>query len=385
MNKIIIESKKKVLLVASVYSHFTAFHVPYIKFLQSIGYEVWIASNHSKRVNTAKTELEEEGAKCIDIDLPRSPFTIKTIEGLSQIIKLLKSHDFSMIHVHTPNAAFITRLANFFSEKIPLIYTAHGFHFYKGAPLINWLIYFPLEYIAKYWTDRVITINYEDYYRALKMGYNEGSVKYVHGVGVEEDNLILNEDDKKNFKHTLGLNNDSVVISYIAEINNNKNHRFLIRNWTKIKEQIPEAVLLLIGDGNLRSEIENMIIRDDLRDIYLLGYRKDVNKILRISDIVSLLSRREGLPKSIMEAMENKLPCVVTDTRGLRDLITHNSNGYVIELEDDNGLINAFVDLLKDQSLRKKMGNSAFKRVQPYLIKNVLNEYIEIYNEILID
>ncbi|MFC5604804.1 glycosyltransferase family 4 protein [Sporosarcina koreensis] len=373
----------RVLFVASIFGHITAFHIPFIKLLKSKGYEVWVACNKSKSNSMPERDLENLGVKCITIDFTRSPFTLKTIKALSQLRHLLKYNDFNLIHVHTPTAALLTRFINSRVKKNPIIYTAHGFHFFRGAPLRNWFIYFPLERMAAKWTNKIITINKEDYKRAKKIFKQSRVVSYVQGVGVESFIKNWDKEEKITFKKGLGIPDDSIVITYIAEINKNKNHYFLLRNWKEIKKSCPKSVLLIVGDGNKRTGVEQFILDEQLVDVHLLGYRNDIDKILEITDVVTLLSYREGLPKSIMEAMAAGLPCVVSDTRGLRDLITDGHNGYVIPHNDDSLLIRTFVTLLNDESLRHKLGKASLLSVEPYKLENVLKEYEIVYNEIL--
>lgn len=370
----------KILFVASVYRHFTTFHIPYMKYLQSRGYDIYAAAANDE---LRKNELTKMGFTCVDVPFTRIPFSRANLEAHSILKTLFKKTSFNLVHVHTPVAALLTRIAFRYSSSGEMIYTAHGFHFYKGASFLNWLIYYPLERLAAYWTDHLITINEEDYERALKMGFRENSVHYVHGVGVEPVENPSSEEDKKILKHRLGISKNAVVISYVAEINQNKNHIFLLRNWKKIKDRSPRASLLIIGDGELRYKIEKYVKEHSLKDIHILGFRHDITELLGITDIVSLLSHREGLPKSIMEAMASSIPCIVSDTRGLRDLITSNESGFVIPQGNDELLVESFVTLLNSDKLRKTMSVTAFSSVEPFRIENVLKEYIEIYNDVL--
>lgn len=351
-----------------------------MKYLQSKGYEVWAAGSVDALV---REELNGLGFKCIDISFSRSPLNKGNLNACRKLKMLFQKEDFALVHVHTPVAALLTRIAFRHSKNGEVLYTAHGFHFYKGASLLNWLIYYPLERLAARWTDKLITINNEDYSRALKMGFSKGSVRYVHGVGVEPADMELTVEAKQSLKHSLGISDGAVVISYVAEINKNKNHLFLLKNWKQIKEKCPTAVLLLIGEGDMKVELVKLIANDQLKDIHLLGYRNDVNELLQITDIVGLLSHREGLPKSIMEAMAASIPCVVSDTRGLRDLISNDRSGYVVPHGDDTSLVESFVSLLNEKEKRRTMGAAAFREVEPYRLENVLQEYITIYDDVL--
>ncbi|GKW45322.1 glycosyltransferase family 4 protein [Planococcus sp. NCCP-2050] len=370
----------RVLFVASIYRHLEFFHIPFMLLLKSKGYEVYAAAASD---TFSRKELLKHGIPCYDIPFARSPLNAQNLKALRELKTLIKEEDFDLIHVHTPVASLLTRFAYKKYGNGKIIYTAHGFHFYKGAPLLNWLLYYPAEKSVVKWTDALITINNEDYNRALNMGYKKENVYLVHGVGVEQNSLDEEVFDKKLYKQNLGLKENDLIISYIAEINENKNHRYLIGNWNKIKLKVPNSVLLIIGDGVLKEELEKKILAEEIEGIIFLGQRNDVNKLLQITDILSLLSYREGLPKSIMEAMINKVPCIVSNTRGLRDLIIHNENGYVVNQNKNEELVNAFIKLLKDENTRRTMGEKSKEFIQPYLLKNVLEEYEEIYDEVL--
>ncbi|WP_374963855.1 glycosyltransferase family 4 protein [Lysinibacillus sp. RS5] len=370
--------KMKVLFVASVYRHLTAFHIPYIKYFQSQGYEVWAAGTGL----ADKEILEKYQVKCVDIPFSRSPLSLKNIDALNVLKRLFHKEKFELVHVHTPVASILTRAAFRKSNYGKIIYTAHGFHFFKGAPKLNWLIYFTAEKIAAKWTDHLITINEEDYQNAQNLLPSE-KISYVHGVGVEFEHEFLTENEKKHFKKQLGLSDKTIVISYIAELNNNKNHQFLLRNWERLKQENPLIELLVIGNGEKENDLKKYVEKENLLGIHFLGFRRDVLKLLQVSDVVALLSHREGLPKSIMEAMVVGIPCVVTNTRGLRDLIQSNKNGFVVNHEDDTALITAFTKLVQSTELRGAMGKCAKESIEPYLMDKVLIEYIRIYKNLL--
>lgn len=368
----------KVLFVASVYRHLTAFHIPYIQYFQSRGYDVWAAGTGKED----KIALQEMQVNCIDIPFSRSPLSSKNIDAYKTLQHLFETEKFDLVHVHTPVAALLTRMAFQKSYYGKIVYTAHGFHFFKGAPKPNWIMYYPAEKLAAKWTDHLITINEEDFKNAHKLLPSE-KISYVHGVGVEFADEHIAAEKKRELKKSLGLAKDAILISYIAELNSNKNHQFLLRNWKKIKQKNPQLELLLIGAGAKERELKELVKNEQLSGIHFLGYRRDVATLLQITDIVALLSYREGLPKSIMEAMVAEIPCIVTNTRGLRDLIQHNENGFVIDHGNDEKLVEAFTLLGQSQELREKMGARAKKLVQPFLVKNVVKEYEKIYEELL--
>lgn len=369
----------KVLFVASVYRHLTAFHIPFMEYFQQEGYEVYAAGT-----GVDKEILEAHNISCIDISFSRNPFSSDNMKAYKQLKELFKKEKFDLVHVHTPVAAFLTRAAFRKSSYGKIVYTAHGFHFFKGAPLQNWLIYYPLEKLAAKWTDHLITINEEDYMNAKKF-LPEHKVSLTHGVGVEPLQLELTEEEKVELKSSLNLRKDSIVISYVAELNDNKNHIFLLNNWNEIKAATPQYELLIIGTGEKEAELKRIVTEKGLQDIHFLGFRRDVPKLLKITDIVCLLSLREGLPKSIIEAMTEGIPCIVSNTRGLRDLINCKELGCVVKLDNgDIELKEAFCDLSlikmeKIEDMRKTIKKEAVK----YHLKVILRDYEYIYGEII--
>ncbi|KYG90283.1 glycosyl transferase family 1 [[Bacillus] sp. KCTC 13219] len=364
----------KILFVASVYRHLVSFHIPYMQYFQKRGYKVYAIG-----IGEDKEKLESLGIQCIDVCFSRNPFSLDNYKAYKQLQQIFSKYSFELVHVHTPIAAFLTRLVYRQKKAGSIAYTAHGFHFFKGASIVNWLLYYPLEKVAARWTDQLIVMNDEDYENAKKLIASD-KIAYVHGVGVEFSNQQIN---RNTVRESLGLTEDALIISYIAELNKNKNHLYLLKNWQAIKEKCPKAVLLIIGTGTLEQQLRKYIREHQLKDIRFLGYRSDVEQLLQISQISVLLSYREGLPKSTMESMYTGVPCIVSNTRGLRDLVIDGENGFVIPLDDDTRLITVFTQLLQSEELRSIMGEKARMLVEPYKLKHVLPEYAEIYEKLL--
>ena len=363
-----------ILFVATVYRHLVNFHIPYMLYFQKQGYAVYAISS----VDEDRQVLMDLGIKCIDVRFSRNPFSLSNLQAYRELKTLFKQKQFELIHVHTPIAALLTRFAYRKYEK-PIVYTVQGFHFFKGAPLQNWLIYYPLEKVAASWTDHLFVMNDEDYKNAKRFISTE-KLSFVHGVGVE---FTKEQTDLAALRESLQLGEDSIVISYIAELNSNKNHQYLLRNWNVIKRQCPEAVLLIIGTGELNQVLRNYVEVNELKDIRFLGHRRDVEHVLQITHINTLLSHREGLPKSTIESMFMSLPNIVANTRGLRDLIENEKNGFVIPQNADEQLVERFVDLIQSEKLRNEMGQYAKQMVKPYLLENVLPEYSKVYKNFL--
>lgn len=377
--KLIETVKKKVLFSATVYSHLAAFHKPFIKLLQNKGYEIHAAANPD---HGRKEEIAEMGVICWDIPFSRSPYDRSNIQAVKELKRLFQTNRFDLIHVHTPVASLLVRYLAKKLDQGPVLYTAHGFHFYQGAPIQNRLVYYTAEKLAAKWTDGLIVINQEDFQNGKKLGFTEDeSLFFVHGVGVSLKQYNVNR--SFNIREKLGIKNSDVVITFIAELNRNKNHMFLLKNWENILQHVSNVHCLIVGKGKNGEALRQYVEENNLGHIHFLGYRNDIPTILSESDIVTLLSFREGLPRCVMEAMASKKPLVVTKIRGSRDLVQHGVNGFVVDLDDDCALTDSFIKLIRDPILRQQMGQASFERIQPYRLENVLEEMENIYSRYL--
>lgn len=370
----------KILFSASVYLHLAAFHKPFIKLLQSKGYEVHAAANPD---HGRKEEIEEMGVICWDIPFPRFPFRVnQNLHSIKALKRLFIENKYDLIHVHTPVAAFLVRYLGKKYKQPNILYTAHGFHFYNGGGKINNFIYYNVEKIASKWTDGLIVINKEDFQSAQKMSFVENkNVFFVHGVGVDIEQYKA--PPTKSIKNELGISEDDIVITSVAELNENKNHMFLLNNWKEILKVHAGCHFLIVGTGIGEESLESFVKDQQLKNVHFLGFRTDVPDILKSSDIVTLLSKREGLPRCIMEAMACGKPAVVTNIRGSRDLIEHGKNGFVVELGNNEDLIKYMIDLLKNPNLRGQMGAISLEKIKDYSLNHVLEEIDIIYNNYL--
>ncbi len=372
---------KKVLFVATVESHLLNFHIPFMKLLQEKGYEVHVATKLGNR----EQEFDDIGVIKHNVDFSRSPYSPKVFKSLQQMEKLLREIRFSLVHVHTPVAAFVTRLACQRTNTHPVLYTAHGFHFYKGAPLKNWLLYYNMEKLAAHWTDGLITINEEDYKAAQKFKLRKnGKVFFVPGVGVDIASLEqrARSISRSKKRKELGLSVGTAVIITVGELNANKNHIQALKALSKLTKT--NFHYLIVGNGESEQKLKKAVNELMLQDkVSFLGFRRDVLELLAASDVFILTSRREGLPKALMEAMAVGLPIIATDVRGNRDLVKSGENGYLVPLDDAEQTAIAIERLIDSEDLRRSMGEKSKELVKQYDLQNILKEMEKIYDNIL--
>lgn len=369
--------KEKILFIASIENHFISFHIPFMKYLQGKGYEVHVATKLGER----RLELEKQGIICHHVGFSRSVNPFIALKVVIQLIQLMRKDRFSLVHVHTPMASFLGRLAAKLTHTKPVLYTAHGFHFYKGAPWYYWAFIYPVEYLMARWTDGLIVINQEDYINVQRMGFKlNKNVFFVNGVGVNLKKIsnISSVDDE--IRKELKVIKEDIIFTYVAGFTPNKNQLFLLKAWEKISQQFNNIHLLFVGDGKNINNVKKYANKNLLHGVYFLGYRRDVLQILLKSDIIVLVSKREGLPRSIMEAMALAKPIIASNIRGNRDLIEDGKNGFLVELGDVDGLFSSMKKLITDDKLRTDMGRASLEKIKEYDIEKVLAEMSSIYD-----
>ncbi|MEW6171682.1 MAG: glycosyltransferase family 4 protein [Bacillota bacterium] len=374
------QDSPKVLFVATVARHLLAFHTPYFKLLQEWGFNVEAACNPGGEAE-AFTPL---GVKLHDVPFGRRPFSRGNTKALVRMIHLIKNQPYALIHVHTPVASFVARLAARICSFRPVLYTAHGFHFYKGAPARNWLLYYPMEWLAARWTDGLIVLNQEDLSGARRLPVR-GETFLIPGVGVLLDSFSVSQAKKTAILEDLGLRADMPVAVMAAEFSRVKNHAQAIRAWKEVVAVMPGAVLLLAGDGERRQEIENLAKSMGLQEnIRFLGFRTDIARIIAVADVVVLTSKREGLPRVILEAMAAGKPVVATDVRGCRDLVVHGKTGFLVGVGDVAGTAKALLKLLANKKLAVQLGTKGRQEVEACRLEEVRLKMAGVYRRYLI-
>lgn len=376
---------KRALIYTSVASMIDQFNRDNIQILLDGGYEVHVAANFEngnsidqKQVNQLKVDLDNMGVEWHHIPIPRNIISIKgIIEAYRKSDDIFSKNHFDLIHFHSPIGAAIGRLAALKTKKkgTRIIYTAHGFHFFKGSSVFSWLLFFPLEYILSYVTDTLITINSEDTKRALKMHARE--VEYIPGVGIDVDELNKAKTLSANtFRDSIGINQNEIILLSIGELNPNKNHKEVIKVLKKLKKPI---YYIICGQGEELNNLSVLAEQEGVRDyVHFLGYRTDIPSILSVSDIFCLPSKREGLSVGLMEAMSASLPCVVSKIRGNTDLIDAEG-GYLFNLGNEEELITGLDKLISSKEERELKGKYNQSKMKKFDISVVNNRMKEIY------
>jgi glycosyltransferase involved in cell wall biosynthesis len=368
---------KKVLVIATTDDMIGNFMIPHILHMQSLGATVEVAC----RCSSYHTENIKQQTGCVvhDVTLTRNPFNFKTLKGYKQLKAIAKQNKYDLVNCLQPVGGAMGRLIAR-KYKIPCLYTAHGFHFYKGCPIQNKLIYKTIEKVLAKHTTCLVTMNQEDYESAVKMKAKK--VFKINGIGVDFSKYKKDPDfDVAEFRKSLGLNENDFVVASVGELNKNKNTLRLIDAMKNVKN--PNVKYLICGDGVLREEYQSKIKENNLQDRCLfLGYRKDIQKILNVIDCYVMPSYREGLSKAMMEAMNYSLPIIASNIRGNKDLVGDNEGGILVNPKSTEEFTKAIEDLSCNPNQAKIYGERNREFVQNFSIEKVISQMKEIYEEI---
>lgn len=369
--------KKKALIIANTASMILLFNRTNIDVLEEAGYEVHVACNFLQGnttsrevVEKSKMEWDKEGITEFHIPFPRTPYSIEVFKIYKEVRALLKKEKYDIVHCHTPIVSAITKLAAHGIKGTKIVHTVHGFHFFKGAPLKKWLLYFPVEKIMARMADVMITINSEDYHFA-KHHLNAKKVVFIQGVGVDSKKFAEAEADRNYLRDELGIGQDDMIAVSIGELRPVKNHITAIKALAECNSKNVHYVIA--GIGRLRDELISYAEELGVGDrVHLVGFRTDIAKLLKGSDFFLFPSLREGLPVALMEAMAAGLPAIVSNTRGIRDLISTKGGLYFEPL--DYELLAKHIDtFVQNKDMREKMGTHNRKKVK-HFDKSVIRE-----------
>lgn len=375
---------KKILYITNISYGVSSFSVAAVASAKTLGYRFFLAGNFSGASSEKiKNDEEEFGVKIINIDLARSPYSPKNITAYKQLIDFVKKENIDYIHCNTPVGGLLGRLAGKKCKVKKVIYQAHGFHFYKGAPLKNWLIYYPIERWLAHYTDAIITINKEDYERAQGFRLrNNGKVYYVPGVGIDLSQYELPENTRELKRKELGLKETDVALISMGDLIDRKNYSVAIEAVAKANN--PNLQYFICGKGPEEEKLKKMV--EDLgvkEQIHFLGFRTDIKELLKAADIFLFTSKQEGLARSLMEAMASGLPCIASKIRGNTDLLDEGKGGYLREVTDVTGFSGCLKKLVDDELVRKQMSEYNLSSIKKYEIKVVKESIKEVYSDAL--
>ncbi len=368
---------KKILFVANVAKeHVLKFHVPTIKEFSDRGWTVDVACAGEETIPFVNNKY--------NMEWKRSPFSLKMISGIRHLRKIIDDGKYDVIYCHTPVGGIAARIAAIPARKqgTKVIYCAHGFHFYKRAPLLNWLVYYPIEKIMARFTDVIYTVNREDFNNARTHFNKRVKVKLVPEVGVDFTRLNVEDrvETRKHYRKQLRIPEDAFVMIYVAELIKNKNQGMLIDTLKILRDSGKDVYLLLPGPEHDNGHYMEYARNKDLGDYCrFLGWRDDIGELMSAADICTASSIREGFGINLIEAMYCGLPVVATDNRGHEMVIEDQKNGFLVGINDSEVMANRIQMIMNDREKYNAFSNQDVSRYDCLLIAKEL--FVNIVEE----
>lgn len=313
------------------------------------------------------SKLSSEGLIMKSINIDRKISLKSNLKSVIELYKLIKKEKYDIVHVHTPIAAILGRLAAKLAGAPCVIYTAHGFYFHDDMPKIKYKIFYTIEKVfGRHFTDWILLQSKEDYELCINDKFQQENriIHISNGVDVinKMNPQLISESTISEYKKELGINSDDIVIGFIGRLVKEKGIIELLEATEKIVQKHKNVRLLLIGDvlESERDQETYLLIQKYLQYPYVkhLGFRKDIPELLSIMDIFTLPSYREGLPRSIIEAMALQKPVVATNIRGCREEVIDGVNGYLVDKKNSTSLFDELLKLVNNKDLRDKFGAS---------------------------
>lgn len=366
----------RILYVATSDIHLNTFHVPFFRMLESEGHKVDVAAERRSDITLPHIE------NFFDITFPRKMLSLEHVASVRKLKEIIQAGSYDLVHCHTPIPSALVRLA--VPRKAParprVLYTAHGFHFYPGASLLRWLVYFTLEYLLSYRSDGIVCINKTDFHYS-KRYFGAGATHLIPGVGVSPERFPRAEEARRSeLRSRLGLAAGDFVLAYVAEFIPRKNHGFLLYALAELKKVIPSIKLVLVGTGVDFDKTRALAQRLGLDEqVLFLGFRRDVPEILPAADVGVSTSRHEGLGLGVAEQMICGVPVVASLDKGHAELIDHEANGFLYRQGDRDDFCHRIVELERQPALRQELGERARRSMEKFHLDKSLDAMSRIY------
>lgn len=380
----------KILQICNIDAAVDALLKPLHQVLRQQGYIVHYACTNT---GTFFTELQSQGMHMIHVPIDRKIKPLSNLRSIIRLTALMKKEKYDVVHVHTPIASVLGRIAAKLAGVKYVIYTAHGFYFHEHMSKLGYLITYNIEkFFARYLTSILHLVSREDYELCIRHRFKEPHfiVHISNGVDFRTrfNPKSIDESEKERLKKELSINQGDIVFTFIGRLVGEKGIYELFDAFQRLKRSRDHVKLLMVGDlfpserdQDSYRKIKEVIHND--HDIITTGFRRDIPQLLAITDVFVLPSHREGLPLVIMEAMAMKKPIVAANIRGCREEVVHNVNGFLVEKENKLELYERLQQLADNEEMRLRFGENSRKIVKNLFDhKKTLQSQLELYHQI---
>ena len=369
-----------ILYITTISLTMNTFFKPHIEMLFQEGHQVDIACNY--RDLPLAPLYRELGCVFHQVDFSRSPLSFDNVKAYKQLKKIIVQGNYDLVHCHTPNASMITRLVcrKFRKKKgLKVFYTAHGFHFYEGAPKLNWMVYYPVEKFCSQFTDKLLTINQEDY-NVAKNKFKAEDVYHIPGIGVDLTRYENVQVDKAAKRREIGVPEDAFLLLSVGEVNENKNHQVIVRALAKLNDS--RIHYAIAGKGSQTDALLELAQNLGIADrVHLLGYRTDIPELNYSADVFCFPSHREGLGLAAIEAMACGLPIITSNVHGINDYSIDGVTGYKYSPNDVDGFAEGIQNCISGKLDLSVLKIENPKRAKQYELSRVRDMMRNIYSQ----
>jgi len=376
---------KRMLIAATVPYHIEMFLIPYIRHFKRKG---WRVDGMSRDLSDC-SRLNRLFDHCWDVSWSKNPLLpYNYLSAPFKVRQIIVKEGYDLVHVHTPVAAFVTRMAlraAFPVNTTKIIYTAHGFHYQRESRGLKNEIFYLLEKTAGRWTDNLVVINHDDYAAARDNGFvTQDCLHYMPGIGIDTDHYSRPKVDENKchaVRNEIGLKPEDKLLLLVARFDPGKRHADALKALAQLGRN--DIHLAFAGDGPLCEVCAEMAVKLNIeKQVHFLGFRLDIKEWICAANLVILPSSREGLPVCLLEAQALGTPCIGTNIRGIRDLL-EGDRGVLYETGDVIGLSVAITRLLDHPSMAKDLARRAREGIHRYDLEHILQLHENLYSEAL--
>lgn len=369
------------LLITSTDLMMIQFLVPHVTYLSENGFHVELAcSEVGGRMAEVREALGHAAKSIHTVRLERSPANPRNLLGYADMRRLLQENQYDIIWTNEPVMGVVTRLAARDARRsgTQVVYMCHGFHFFKGASKLNWLVFYPIERFMSRFCDCIVTMNEEDYQRAST--FHALNVHKIPGVGVDFSRFVndVTPEQRKLKREELGVSENAFFLLSVGELTHRKNHEVVLRALHQLQD--PNIRYIICGKGKLQPKLETMVQQLGLTgQVSFPGYRMDLSIIYHCADCFIFPSLQEGLPFALMEAMSSGLPILCSRIRGNVDLIDDPQGGILCDANNADQFCEALkrITSFDPQTLadynRKKLKTFSLENTK-VLLADLLNQ-----------
>ncbi|MCK9431384.1 MAG: glycosyltransferase family 4 protein [Candidatus Omnitrophica bacterium] len=317
------------------------------------------------------------------LERPVNPF--KDILALVELYFFIRKHKIDIVHTHSSKAGILGRLAARFAGARVILHTVHGWSFHNFQPAaVSWF-YVLCERLCACFTDRIIVVSVFDREKGLEHGVGKSEQYRLVRYGIDVmDFRVRNR--RFRMRESLELNNTDPVVGMVACFKPQKAPLDFIELASLVRKDFPEVKFILVGDGRLSGKIFRRIKQLGIeKNMILSGWRRDIPMILSGLDVFVLTSLWEGVPIVALEAMAASVPLVVTDTGGIKEVITDGENGYLVEPRDIHSMHRYLVELLSDPRKRRDLAGRAAEDIssEEFSAESMLKKVFSVYDSLL--